>query len=113
MAKLYANENFPLPVVEELRRLGHDAITVAETGKAGRGTSDEEVLDFAIADGRVILTFNRKHFFRLHRGRPGHSGIVACTYDPDFGALAARIHNALIGSTDLAGQLIRINRPAV
>jgi hypothetical protein len=24
MARLYSNENFPLPVVEELRRLGHD-----------------------------------------------------------------------------------------
>ena len=23
MARFYANENFPLPVVEELRRLGH------------------------------------------------------------------------------------------
>ncbi len=31
MARLYANENFPLPVVEELRRLGHDAVTVAKT----------------------------------------------------------------------------------
>ncbi|MGH7139327.1 MAG: DUF5615 family PIN-like protein, partial [Pirellulales bacterium] len=34
VARLYANENFPFPVVDELRRRGHDAITVAETGKA-------------------------------------------------------------------------------
>ena len=27
MARLYANENFPLPVVNELRRLGHDVLT--------------------------------------------------------------------------------------
>lgn len=26
MARLYADENFPLPVVEELRRLGHDVL---------------------------------------------------------------------------------------
>ena len=26
MARFYANENFPLPTVEELRRLGHDVL---------------------------------------------------------------------------------------
>ena len=34
MARLYANENFPFPVVEELRKLGHDVLTIQETGKA-------------------------------------------------------------------------------
>jgi len=28
MAQLYADENFPLPVVEELRRLGHNVLTM-------------------------------------------------------------------------------------
>ena len=31
MARLYANENFPLPVVNELRRLGHDVLTTQDT----------------------------------------------------------------------------------
>jgi len=31
MARLYANENFPLRVVHHLRGLGHDAITIQET----------------------------------------------------------------------------------
>jgi hypothetical protein len=34
MALFYADENFPLPVVEALRRLGHDVLTVEEDGKA-------------------------------------------------------------------------------
>ena len=34
MARLYDNENFPFPVVEELRRLGHDVATVQETGRS-------------------------------------------------------------------------------
>ena len=110
VARLYANENFPLPVVEELRRLGHDALTVVETGKAGRKTSDEQVLEFAISESRAVLTLNRKHFFRLHRERPGHAGIVACTYDPDFVAQADRINAVLKGVSQLDGQLIRVNR---
>lgn len=44
MARIYANENFPLPVVEELRRLGHDILTVLEAGKAGLVETDEAVL---------------------------------------------------------------------
>jgi hypothetical protein len=31
---LYADEDFPLPVVERLRRLGHDVVTVQEDGRA-------------------------------------------------------------------------------
>ncbi|MCB0081987.1 MAG: DUF5615 family PIN-like protein [Caldilineaceae bacterium] len=34
MALFYADENFPRPVVEELRRLGQDVLTVEEDGKA-------------------------------------------------------------------------------
>jgi hypothetical protein len=34
MARLYSNEHFPFPVVEELRRLGHDVLTIQETGQA-------------------------------------------------------------------------------
>ena len=74
MARLYANENFPFPVVEELRRLGHDVVTVAETGRANQQLSDPAVLEFAISEGRAVLTHNRKHFFALHRQRPGHAG---------------------------------------
>jgi len=31
MARLYSNENFPLLVLLELRRLGHDVLTIQET----------------------------------------------------------------------------------
>ena len=66
MAKLYLNENFPLPVVEELRRLGHDVLTIQESGKADQALSDEAVLDFARGESRILLTLNRKHFIWLH-----------------------------------------------
>jgi predicted nuclease of predicted toxin-antitoxin system len=61
VARLYANENFPWPVVEALRKLGHDVVTIQETGKAEQRVSDEEVLQLAMADDRAVLTLNRKH----------------------------------------------------
>jgi hypothetical protein len=59
MARLYSNENFPLPAVEELRRLGHDVLTSLESGKAGQRISDPEVLSFSIQTQRILLTLNR------------------------------------------------------
>src|SRR5262249_2167160 len=112
MARLYGNENFPLPVVEELRRLGHDVLTVQDTGRAEQSWPDEQVLAFAVAEGRAVLTLNRKHFPRLHEQRPQHAGMILCTYDPAFAEQAGRIHTAIAGQPSLAGQLFRVNRPA-
>jgi predicted nuclease of predicted toxin-antitoxin system len=112
MARLYANENFPLPVVAELRRLGHDVVTVRETGNANRATPDAEVLEFAGSEGQAVLTLNRKHFITLHALTPAHAGIVVCTVDADFVGQAQRIHASLALYTDLSGMLVRVNRPA-
>ena len=67
MARLFADENFPLPVVEELRALGYDVLTIHDIGKSGQRVSDEDVLDAARTDHRAVLTLNRKHFMQLHR----------------------------------------------
>ena len=56
MARLFADENFPLPVVEELRRLGHDILTLNDAGKAGQSLTDDAVLEMASSDDRAGLT---------------------------------------------------------
>lgn len=112
MTRLYANENFPLPVVLELRQLGHDVLPIHEAGKGGQSVPDEAVLSFACSDGRAVLTLNRKHFVHLHNAQPKHAGIIVCTFDPGFIGLANRIHKAVESLGQLSGQLIRINRPA-
>jgi hypothetical protein len=113
LALLYADENFPLPVVVELRRRGHDVLTATEAGQAGQAIPDDAVLAFAHARGRAVLTHNRKHFRKLHNAGHSHSGLVLCTEDADFVALGARIDAALGGADSLPGQLIRVNRPPV
>ena len=113
MADFYSNENFPLPVVEHLRQLGHDVVTIQEVGQADQAVPDEAVLAFSTKENRILLTFNRKHFIKLHRDMPNHSGIVVCTFDPDFEALAIRIHQTVTTSADMSGKLLRVNRPQV
>ena len=111
MARLYSNENFPLPVVERLRHHGHDVLTIQETGKADQALPDAEVLQFATNENRAVLTMNRRHFIRLHREQPQHAGIIVCTLDPDFDGQAERIHKAIGAQVSLSGQLLRVNRP--
>lgn len=110
MARFYSNENFPRPVVLTLRTLGHDVLTIQETGRADQALPDEAVLEFATQENRAVRTLNRLHFIRLHQARPQHAGIVVCTFDADFTAQAERIHQAVGGRDSLAGQLIRVNR---
>ncbi len=110
MAQLYADEDFSHPVVDALRRLGHDVVTAQQAAQANKGVADPAVLAFAAAAGRVLLTFNRRHFIRLHRANPSHAGVLVCTRDPDTVGLAARIHQAILAAPKLAGQLLRVNR---
>jgi hypothetical protein len=111
MALLYADENFSYPVVVELRRLGHDVLTAQEAGQANQGIKDPAVLAFAITGSRAVLTFNRRHFIRLHRQAQPHHGILVCTRDDDIVALAARIDRVLTNYPSLDDQLLRINKP--
>lgn len=110
MARLYADENIRRSVVETLRSLGHDVLTAFEAGQANQKVPDEKVLQFSISEQRILLTYNRKHFIRLHHINPVHFGIVVCTEDDNVLALAQRIHEA-ISIEEPQNHLIRVNRP--
>ena len=111
MIKLYTNENFPFPSVQALKKLGYDVLTTQDAGLAGKAISDIDVLKYAIKQKRILITLNRKHFIYLYSKIPEHYGIIVCTFDLDFIALANRIHQAISEMKDLSKKLIRINRP--
>ena len=108
--RLYANENVPLRLVLELRSIGHDVLTTFESGKAGQAIPDDAVLEFAALQKRVVVTLNRRHFVKLHLEQVPHAGIVVCSVDLDYAALAGRIDAALL--EDMTQQLVRVNRPS-
>ena len=105
---LYADEDFSFPVVENLRQLGHDVLTTQEDGRTG--AADPDILARARSLGRTVLTYNRRHFERLHRQGASHSGILSATHDSDFSALADRIHAILTGLSP-GRWCVRVNRP--
>jgi hypothetical protein len=110
LARFFADENFPRPVVKALRLLGHDVLTTQELGIALVGSSDRAILKEAASQSRAVLTLDRKHFIRLHDEMHTHMGIVVCSAEPDFAALAARIHDVATQTSELRQQILRINR---
>jgi predicted nuclease of predicted toxin-antitoxin system len=111
MARFYADEQFPFPVVQLLRALGHDVLTVQEAENADQSIPDEQVLAFAISQERSILTINRVDFIRLHRCDSNHFGIIVCTNNRNWEQFAARIDEAVTAEQLLQGKLIRVVRP--
>jgi predicted nuclease of predicted toxin-antitoxin system len=73
MARVLANENIPGDVVA-LRADRHDVVWMQESGP---GSSDEVVLASALAEGRVLLTFD-KDFGELafRRGLSATPGVI-------------------------------------
>ena len=113
MARFYADEQFPFQVVELLRNLGHDILTVQEARNANQRIPDEQVLAFAVDQERAILTINRIDFIRLHRRDDQHFGIVVCTNNRNWEQFAARIDEAVRAEESLRGKLIRVVRPSI
>ena len=83
--QLYADEDFPYPVVEALRRLGHDVLTTQEDGR--QQAPDPDILARAHALGRAVITHNRRHFERLHlRGAHAASSFMSVAIAQVFGS---------------------------
>jgi predicted nuclease of predicted toxin-antitoxin system len=95
MVKFYSNENFPMDVVMELRRLGYDVLTSYDAGQANQGIPDEDVLTFATQQERAVITLNRDDFIALHRSGIPHNGIIICKTDRDYVGQAQTLHTYL------------------
>jgi len=54
--KLFLDENLSPQYAVELRTEGHDAVAVLEVGLSG--ATDEQVLRFAVENGRVLVTLD-------------------------------------------------------
>ena len=78
--KLLLDENLSALHAVELRTEGYDAVAVVECGLAG--ATDEEVLRFAVDNGRAIMTLDAD-FANVMRFPPGQTcGVVRLKVHP-------------------------------
>lgn len=101
--RLCANENLPGDCIAALRAAGHDVLWIREIMP---GAPDDAVLARALAEQRVLLTFD-KDFGDLvfHRGHNASCGIVLFRIaTPSAAIVATAVVRALGQRDDWRGQ---------
>lgn len=85
----YFDENVSGQIADALARKNYDALTAKQAGMLGK--SDEEQLDFAVAEQRTIITHDRQDYLKLHlrhltQGKH-HSGIIILNQRKEVGQM--------------------------
>lgn len=78
-----------------LRRRGHDVLAL-DQDETLRRLADEEVLNLALEQERIVVTHNVRHFVPIVRGwveaRRSHRGLILVTLPhTDYGAILRRL----------------------
>ena len=110
--RLLADENIAAPRVRALRAAGMDVAYVAEFGS---GMADDEVLDAATSEGRLLLTEDKDFGELVFRTRRGQHGVIMLRLPVALGSEnAARVVNVLQQHSDrLVGVYTVIERTRV
>lgn len=74
MARFYIDQMFKPEVAELLRLSGHDALRAFETGQSR--SPDEDILSFAIENGRILVTHDRGFGNWLMLPLKEHPGVI-------------------------------------
>lgn len=82
--KFYFDEHIPSAVADALQQQGLDVLTVQAANR--RGLSDDEQLDFATQENRVMVTMDSDYIALAAQG-VSHAGIAFITSDTSIGDL--------------------------
>ena len=112
--KIFANENLFEPIIDYLRSLGNDVLSIRDCGLSG--ISDDEVYEKACKENRVIITMD-KDFTRIFRFPPERCGgiVVAKIYKRpvDETLTIFRKYYQSIKAEDVKGNLVIITPEGV
>ncbi len=105
--RFLADENVSRLVVERLRSGGHDVVLIGETRAGAR---DEDVLNAADAEGRILITEDRDFGELIIRQRLGVHGVILLELDRlSNAAEAAAVAEIVSAHADrLTGNLVVI-----
>lgn len=110
--RLCANENLPGDCVAALRAAGHDVLWIRETMP---GAADDVVLARALAEARLLLTFD-KDFGALvfKRGMVASTGVVLFRISqPSAAAVASAVTRVLTSRSDWSGHFSVVDERTV
>jgi predicted nuclease of predicted toxin-antitoxin system len=100
--RILANENFPGDAVAALQLHGHDVVWVRTSAP---GSSDQQILEWARVDDRILVTFDKDFGELAFRAKlPISSGIILFRISTPSSSHVARVAAAALDSrTDWVG----------
>ena len=112
--RLFCDQNIRVDTIQFLRTLGHDVVSTRTYGM--QRASDSEILERAISEGRVLLTFNSDfgdiRYYQPHT----HMGIIRLRIDPQTTEVVhpiLRAALALLSAKEIEGKLVTVTRSRV
>jgi predicted nuclease of predicted toxin-antitoxin system len=112
--KLFLDENLSPLHASELRTEGYDAVAVLDVGLSG--ATDEQVLHFAVENGRVLVTLDAD-FANVMRFPPEQTlGILRLKVHPATeDRIREALHRALVflQNIDIAGRLAVVDKDKI
>ena len=111
---LIDEDSLAKPLVKNLRKAGHDVVTVNEVGLTSQ--QDSVVLNYAREKNRILLTHNCRDFEVLHQKNPNHLGILVIyrgkisSKNMSRQAVVKAIANLEAANIPLANQFISLNQ---
>ena len=111
-ARLLADENNPALAIDALRVAGCDLLSIQEFSP---GITDEQVLRLAVAQGRILVTFDRD-FGELIFGQ-GHTPPPSVIYfrivPPHWREVSDAVLTLLADPESIVGSLVVVSRQGV
>jgi predicted nuclease of predicted toxin-antitoxin system len=74
--RFLADESIEKPVVDELRRSGHDVLSIQERSP---GVDDDTVLQLAVNDNRILITSDKDFGELISSGSSGSARESSCS----------------------------------
>lgn len=96
-----ANENIPLNALNTLKNIGIDIISIKDFLP---GAKDEEVLNFALKEDRIIITFDKDFGELIFRRRYKTKGVILLRVTPkSLDYVEEKLKNLLTSDIDFEG----------
>jgi predicted nuclease of predicted toxin-antitoxin system len=104
-----ADENIARSTVQMLRDLGHNVKWVVEEGL--QGVDDEVIYRLAVAEGRVVLTFDSDFSQMVYASEEQPGGALVLKFKPrDTQECNQRLSQVLDAIGDPTGRLVIVSR---
>jgi predicted nuclease of predicted toxin-antitoxin system len=111
-AKLLADENIPAKAIDALRDAGYDVLSIRERAP---GVADQEVLRIAVAQGRVLVTFDRDYGELVFgQGNTPPPSIFYCrTFPADSSEVSDTVRSLLVDPGSNDGSMVIVSQQGI